>query len=835
MLVKKYEDKIGVEHHPVILRYNSEKAKWEPKNYDFRNFLNPALIKRLKKLKDTDIRDGDKIINCGNTYNIHRIDIDNLEIFNEYFSDLDYFADISKYPQYLSRNKRLPHIYVKFVNIVGTSPIKGLKYKDGDKSKSFVDLLIGQSAWYKQDEKMINEKNEIPTMDFSLILKHYNAKHKMKELANFKKESPEREKKKQEREQKKQAREQLRKTKETAQKEKNKGYDINKITELLNSLREHRYNVYEDWIKVGIILHQTADGNEEDRKILLTAWKEFSKKSKDYNENELISKWESFKNGNYDDLTLGTLYHMAREDNPINYTEDSHLITLIEELIDDVLGIEEHMARLLHHVLKDKLVCAEQNPKPMWFWYENGIWTRQKGDKVIRIAFTKHAQTILLRYYENFRTITDDDLRRKEKLKYIINTCGRPKYVNGYITQMICYFGDDNFLNMLNSNRYLFCFGKYSYDLKKCEFRETLPTDFCSIRSPLNMEDINDSENETVVKVMRDIFPDEEEYYYFLNNMCQFLCGANMKERFYIYSGTGANGKGCITTFLKSSFGDYFLSLSNDLITSKRTKSSCADPELAKSRYTRILCFSEPQGASQLNNSFVKELSGRDLISCRELYRESYEFLPQFKIIIQVNTFSMEDCGDNSIYRRLEFHKFRTSFIDEAQLQDQGGKLLDFEKLCDESLKDEDFLYKIRGSFMNLLIKQWEKLAKSNFKYPVPKTVLEDKKEFINDSNIVKTFIDENIEKTNSKNDFITLSDLYEKYRVYCKGLTDEKPILKKKFLQRCSKYLPEFKERHSYYINGLQKHGRSVFLNCRFTDSYVAEEIDPLDNGVCC
>ena len=146
------------------------------------------------------------------------------------------------------------------------------------------------------------------------------------------------------------------------------------------------------------------------------------------------------------------------------------------------------------------------------------------------------------------------------------------------------------------------------------------------------------------------------------------MYGKNTKELFHIWTGTGRNGKGVIAEILRSSFGDYYCYPSVSLITQKMASSTSANPELAKTRGARIVMFAEPEEGSRLNNSIMKQYTGGDELTTRALFCNPFSFTPHFTIILQCNTFQMQDVKDDSIPERLLFMKFKNSFVDEPTM-----------------------------------------------------------------------------------------------------------------------------------------------------------------------
>lgn len=79
-----------------------------------------------------------------------------------------------------------------------------------------------------------------------------------------------------------------------------------KIIDLLNILNVKRFDNYDDWIKIGMILKSLNE-------TYIDTYIEYSKKSPKYTTaSDVMNKWKSFKKGK---LTVATIIKMAQEDN----------------------------------------------------------------------------------------------------------------------------------------------------------------------------------------------------------------------------------------------------------------------------------------------------------------------------------------------------------------------------------------------------------------------------------------------------------------------------------------------------------------------------------------
>ena len=78
----------------------------------------------------------------------------------------------------------------------------------------------------------------------------------------------------------------------------------------------------------------------------------------------------------------------------------------------------------------------------------------------------------------------------------------------------------------------------------------------------------------------------------------------------------------------------------------------------------RYISINELQAGSRLDEQVIKQLAGRELISARFLYQESFEFLPTFTAWIRTNHKPIITGDDDGIWRRPVMVPFRRKFED---------------------------------------------------------------------------------------------------------------------------------------------------------------------------
>ena len=91
----------------------------------------------------------------------------------------------------------------------------------------------------------------------------------------------------------------------------------------------------------------------------------------------------------------------------------------------------------------------------------------------------------------------------------------------------------------------------------------------------------------------------------------------------------------------------------------------------------RLVTTSEVGRNGILDATVIKELTGGDPVTCRFLYRESFSYLPKFKLIMAVNQRPNLSVKDQAIWDRIHLIPF-TVRIDDSKLIAQEKLLATF-------------------------------------------------------------------------------------------------------------------------------------------------------------
>ena len=120
------------------------------------------------------------------------------------------------------------------------------------------------------------------------------------------------------------------------------------------------------------------------------------------------------------------------------------------------------------------------------------------------------------------------------------------------------------------------------------------------------------------------------------------------------HNATAANGKSKFFEVLELALGPYARMFGVEMLTAKaRPDAGRPMPELAKWRGVRVLYCTEPNHGDIINSGILKQLTGGEKISYRNLFSNKVErFTPQYKMHVMCNDKPKVDGSDSGIERR---------------------------------------------------------------------------------------------------------------------------------------------------------------------------------------
>jgi len=561
-------------------------------------------------------------------------------------------------------------------------------------------------------------------------------------------------------------------------------------------------------------------------------WCEFSRQDSSYDETVCETKWQSFRNEHSGaKLGKGSLYHWAKCDNNGKYYEvmTEYLKSKIERSISEGPDAHHLLALVISKYFENQYVCVDINED--WYWFNGVRWKKTMKAHKLKQCIHDDIYKIYQEYGDKYDKMANDlkkhlddggdgDLDDVEKYRKKSDKCStfrKKLYQEPYVTTIIGalkhIFYKEGIMEEFDTNNNLIGFENGIYDLQHNVFREGRPEDNITLSTkiilPINgsmkpgenqesyrkrsiadtaipLESLNTRVSEMknygildsdMKAFISQIIPAEEVRDYTMRMISSCLSGENREESFNIWTGSGGNGKSKLVELIGLALGEYACNLPVALLTQKRKASGAASPEMARTRGKRFVVMQEPDVNETLNVGEMKEITGNDKIQARGLYKEPFEFTPQFKLFLMCNQLPVVPSDDDGTWRRLRATPFVSRFV---KGEDVDIKLNRYP--IDKTLKQKLPYWIV--PFMLTLLEEWEEYDKNGI--IVPAAVTDKTSEYRNANDLIGQWINDccaQVENTvDGVNEYAPgeFDNLYAEFKEWCSSQEEKNPPEKK-------------------------------------------------------
>jgi len=435
----------------------------------------------------------------------------------------------------------------------------------------------------------------------------------------------------------------------------------------------------------------------------------------------------------------------------------------------NIISTSYDLAVLLHSMYKDEFVCASIKNKS-WYKFENHRWHENDGANGL---YKKISIELIQEFNKTISFIKDiEDTEQKismmKEAGAVIKKLKSTSFKRSIIEECQHLFYDAEFINKLDDNRDLLCFNNGVFDLSKMKFRDGVKEDYLSLCTHTDYQPYNPKDESQIElqKYFSQVFIEEDMREYVIMLLTSYIQGNTPEEKFHIWTGEGSNSKSKLIELFSSCLGDYAGIFPVSLLTQKRSACGVASPEMAKAKGKRFMTFSEAEEGDQIRVGLLKELTGGDLITARPLFREPIEFKPQFKLLLTCNKLPHIPSSDGGTWRRLRVVPFKSKFTSKPDPKKKN------EFKIDQNLNKRFEIWK--ETLMSLLIHKFSDYKR--YGVTEPAEVLKFTNKYKADTDLNFQFIQDNIEKTENKNDFINMNELFSTYKIWYKesGITSK-------------------------------------------------------------
>jgi len=281
-----------------------------------------------------------------------------------------------------------------------------------------------------------------------------------------------------------------------------------------------------------------------------------------------------------------------------------------------------------------------------WLIYDGCRWQRDETGQVEQLA----KQTVRS-MYKNAAAITDDKRRGgltkhalKSETKYAIHAM--IELAGSHLAVAPAELDKDPWLlNVLNG----------TINLRTGRLRKHRAEDFITKLAPVVYDP--DAELGRWLEFLDRVVPDQRLRSFLQRAVGYSLTGDTREELLFFIGGPTATGKSTFIEALKAALGDYAKTADFDTFLRQNNPGRPRN-DIARLAGARLVVGIEVEQGKRLAEGLVKQITGKDTVTARFLYKEPFEFIPQFKLWLVANDKPVVRGDDLAMWRRIKLVPF---------------------------------------------------------------------------------------------------------------------------------------------------------------------------------
>lgn len=376
-----------------------------------------------------------------------------------------------------------------------------------------------------------------------------------------------------------------------------------------------------------------------------------------------------------------------------------------------------------------------------WLIYDQGRWQPDSNGMIYRLA------------HETVRLIKDEALQeglsagdKMDILKHAKKSASKgrlnalldiARWLSGVTVRQKNLDADPWLLNCRNG----------TLNLKTGELQTHNPAGLLSriVKAPFDSDATCPIWEAFITKVMGG---DQEKVGFLQRVFGYSLTGITWEQCMFILYGTGANGKTTLVEVLRDLLGDYAIHTTTSSLL--QTTNSGIRNDLARLNNSRLATAVEVGMGKRFDEALVKQLTGGDQVTARFLYREFFEYRPQFKLVIAANHKPEIRGVDHGIWRRIHLIPFDVTIPAE-----------EIDKDIPEKLRNElpgILAWAVRGCA------EWLERG-----LMVPSSIADATAEYRAEMDVLENFIEDSCSRGIDRR--VPVGDLYSRYGVWAESV----------------------------------------------------------------
>lgn len=472
---------------------------------------------------------------------------------------------------------------------------------------------------------------------------------------------------------------------------------------------------------------------------------EFSKLSKKYDPDSVDELWDSYDPSKAS-WSLTTIFQWLKEDmNEEEYIEFCNLYLQKATGTELVLEGDWGLSKIFIDNIQTQLKLTDSKGHGYLYNPDTKLWEKVYPEFLCNVV-SETLRPILKQIV--------DQVTKKDKINntHLVDFYKGALYraltssgASGILRQSLRKLVDFSFIKKLNRTLDLLPIknGKV-INLKTLEVRDRVEDDYFSVECPVEYKP---SDSYPIAEeFFLGICKQDVEYVEYLRRLlAYFLTGAITDRRFYIFVGSGMNGKSTLIKLMELMLGDLYKSLSDSVIIGQDKHSSCT-PELVPLLHCRLGVLPENRENVSLHSEKLKAFTGDDTLVCRPLYMEEFNFETQAKLVLMTNHLPQFNGSDKAMVERVVVLPFHAVFSPNPGYKD---KLI--------SNLDEIFSYIISKSK-----EFWEEKRVTK----LPQVVIDEINRYTKENDVIGMFIEQCCILDPTTKTQAAL--LYESYKQWC-------------------------------------------------------------------
>ena len=293
-------------------------------------------------------------------------------------------------------------------------------------------------------------------------------------------------------------------------------------------------------------------------------------------------------------------------------------------------------------------------------------------------------------------------IKQLEILLDQINVYAKMSGVFRHVVNLIVNSDFEDVINMQRKHHLPIRDGKL-VDLQSGKIRDRTRCDLFSFECPVDLLPI-DHPCSYATRFFDQVFINDKELIGFAQELFgYFLTGYVSDRSFYFLWGTGHNGKSTLMELMDMILKDYYGACSTQLFLKQTHKASAnaATPALLVLKGRRLCAAMETSSEEQLDEPTIKQLTGRDPIAARGLYKEIIKFVCYAKLVMLTNEPPSWDIQSEAMMERIKLLPFLASFVLPEKKDPKNPRHFDRDESFIEDLKgnlSEVFTLLVRGA-----------------------------------------------------------------------------------------------------------------------------------------